>query len=85
MSARKLKVFGTGLITKFGVRRAIVAVTSKTAACKLFKRSRGYVCETGNKVQIEAALAQPGVILFEYREWHASKPEDWVRREELKV
>lgn len=56
-----LKVFGGNWC---GKQRRIVATTSKTKASSLMDISNDYFCETGNKVELEKAMAEPGVVFF---------------------
>lgn len=64
-----LKVFG-GLTFKGGMQmRTLVAASSQKAAAKLVGTSlddfRAYWSVTGNRAEVEAALAQPGIALLE--------------------
>lgn len=57
--AKELKVFGGGW---HGEERRIVAATSITKALALSGCGRGYMCETRNPLELEVALANPGVV-----------------------
>lgn len=63
----KMKVFGGAMFVR-GHRqmRAVVACTSQKAAAAVTGQTLGeirtYWCETGNAVEVELALSQPGVI-----------------------
>lgn len=56
--AKALKVFGG---TWCGIERRIVATTSLAKAAELTGCPRGYICVTGNSLELEVARSNPGV------------------------
>lgn len=72
--ARTLKVYGSKPACRPYVPRSlsphqqvrhIVAARSMAEALRLLGTSRGYTSETGNEDEIRAAMAQPGVVLWQ--------------------
>lgn len=75
MNSRPLKVFGITLhlprhplASHQGQVRAVVATTSQTAAARAFKQPVSYVrdygSETGNAIEIAAAISKPGHVFI---------------------
>ena len=64
-----MKVYGTDQYFKQNVRqcRAVVAAKSKKRAAELLGMSmytfNNYACETGNKKELEKAMAQPETVI----------------------
>lgn len=79
--ARRLRVYGGTTVRGGKCLRAIIAAhNAQEVADALGNAStyyvRGYWCVTGNNIEIEAAMATPGVLLIEDKE-HSNnfKPE----------
>jgi hypothetical protein len=63
-----MKVYGGNVNTANGQKRGIFAGSKRALAEVMGGRGivpylRNYWCETGNKIEIEAATSQPGVLL----------------------
>lgn len=84
---RKLKVWAvaTFLPGVYGQVRAIVAATSREKAAEALHTSdhflSGYASETGNKLELETALGEPGTVFWTpndnwtvYKSWHYQDP-----------
>lgn len=89
---RKLKVYGWGGLRKeaqndfnhHGQTREIIAATSMAEVMRLTGLTRTAcnhgVCETKNRVELEVAMAEPGVQFWSGRR-HFAEVSDYVRVE----